>query len=191
MKTCTRCKQEKAETEFTPDKRRKSQLQAACKACCAEWQRSNNKKASSIQQRRERHLQKNYGKSVQEYEALHSAQRGLCAICSMPGNSRGLFVDHCHVTGDVRGLLCHKCNVGIGFLGDDLSGIINAAQYLSKSEPTLFPGIWKRIPSQTIGSIYKPSDPVMPNACSESRSLNVTIGDACTADLATTSPLTM
>lgn len=43
-----------------------------------------------------------------------------------------MLYDHCHSTGLFRGWLCRRCNVGIGFLGDDIQGILEAAAYLEK-----------------------------------------------------------
>lgn len=66
------------------------------------------------------------------------AQDGLCAICGRPettrscasGEPRRLSVDHDHVTGQVRGLLCHGCNVAIGHFGDDVEVLLSAVRYL-------------------------------------------------------------
>lgn len=76
-------------------------------------------------------LQRDYGLTRDEYEAMHEAQGGLCAICRRPqGSNRELAVDHCHDTGRVRGLLCWNCNSAIGLLGDTFKGIIAAVEYL-------------------------------------------------------------
>src|SRR5207249_694982 len=45
-----------------------------------------------------------------EYDRLLAAQGGGCAICGNPPKTRRLHVDHDHKTGEVRGLLCHRCN---------------------------------------------------------------------------------
>ena len=58
----------------------------------------------------------------------------VCACC---GGSDRLVVDHCHKTGALRGVLCHACNVGIGWLGDDLEGVMRAVKYLKTREPRL------------------------------------------------------
>lgn len=50
------------------------------------------------------------GVSVAEYDRLLAAQCCCCAICGNPPKSRRLDVDHDHKTGQVRGLLCHRCN---------------------------------------------------------------------------------
>lgn len=69
----------------------------------------------------------NYGLTPEQFMALYEKQNGKCAICSeAPSTKRGLHVDHCHTTGEVRGLLCHGCNVGIGALKDD-AGLLRAA----------------------------------------------------------------
>lgn len=79
---------------------------------------------------------KTYGIDVETYEELSEAQRGCCAICGVPeseaclgrSTTKKLFVDHNHITGEVRGLLCHKCNMGIGYLqGDTGTAILDAA----------------------------------------------------------------
>lgn len=60
-----------------------------------------------------------YGLTVEEYDALLEKQCGVCAICeALPpvGRLRRLSVDHDHVTGEVRGLLCQRCNMALHFL---------------------------------------------------------------------------
>lgn len=86
---------------------------------------------------KEQNLQYCYGISLQEYERMHAAQNGKCAICNQPevtktkdGKVRALAVDHCHETGEVRALLCGKCNKGIGLLKDDFEVILSAAKYI-------------------------------------------------------------
>ena len=50
--------------------------------------------------------------------------------CQCCGSEATLFVDHCHDTLDFRGWLCHKCNAGIGLLGDTIEGLENALAYM-------------------------------------------------------------
>jgi hypothetical protein len=94
---------------------------------------------------KESHMRRKYGISLEEYNAMYEAQDGKCAICGMPGKSRvtvesdhkrtgaisgTLVVDHDHLTGKVRALLCSLCNVGIGSLRDDLELFRKAIAYI-------------------------------------------------------------
>jgi hypothetical protein len=81
----------------------------------------------------EYHLQKQYGISKADVEQMMEAQDGRCAICGTDrpnGRNSKLHVDHCHVTGEVRGMLCHGCNMAIGYLKDDPALALAAACYL-------------------------------------------------------------
>jgi len=81
-------------------------------------------------------LRKSFGMELHEYEALHSDQNGLCAICGQPEtHTRGgmpinLAVDHDHEHGHVRALLCGDCNKGIGNFREDVDRLRKAAAYL-------------------------------------------------------------
>lgn len=77
-----------------------------------------------------------YGITLEEYNQLLENQNGGCAICGTAnaGKDRKYFcIDHNHKTGKVRGLLCPKCNQGIGLLQDSPRILIAAAEYLKKS----------------------------------------------------------
>jgi len=74
-------------------------------------------------------LKRKYNITPEDYNTLYNKQQGKCAIC---GNSEELLhVDHDHITGKVRGLLCLKCNRGIGFLNDDIKILQQAINYLN------------------------------------------------------------
>lgn len=72
---------------------------------------------------------------------MHERQGDRCAVCGVDATSKknahhkyaGLFVDHCHSTGRVRGLLCHQCNVGLGNFRDDPALLAKAAAYLCEA----------------------------------------------------------
>lgn len=68
---------------------------------------------------RERFYRKTYGITVADYDRMLKGQGGKCGICGAekPGNGahKNFAVDHCHETGRIRGLLCVRCNVGLGF----------------------------------------------------------------------------
>jgi hypothetical protein len=75
------------------------------------------------------HVRRTYNISDEEYDAIMQAQRNRCACCGTYF-VKTPHVDHCKKTGDVRGLLCQKCNTGLGLLGDNLNGIKKAIKYL-------------------------------------------------------------
>src|SRR5882672_6633830 len=77
-------------------------------------------------------LRATYGITLEQYNQILADQGGVCAICGGPPKKRDLEVDHDHATGRVRGLLCHGCNVGIGFLCDSADLALRAAAYLEK-----------------------------------------------------------
>lgn len=80
---------------------------------------------------REMKLRIQYGMTSQEWDALHEAQGGRCAICRRPSlDGKPLRVDHDHKTGAVRGLLCSPCNTGLGQFQDEPKRLEKAAEYL-------------------------------------------------------------
>ena len=130
MKTCTKCDAEKPLEEFYKNANTKDALMHQCKACCKRY-RSENK-----EQERNRTLKAKYGIDLWEYNQMFEEQAGCCGICQQHQTrfKRALAVDHCHETGEVRGLLCRECNTGIGSLGDTLEGVLRAAAYLGGTE---------------------------------------------------------
>lgn len=76
-----------------------------------------------------------YNLTVEQYEAMLASQGGGCAIClARVANSRGhrLFVDHDHTTGQVRGLLCSRCNSSIGYFDEQPIRLRRAAAYIER-----------------------------------------------------------
>lgn len=86
-------------------------------------------KGETPRDRREERLRYKYGITLKEYESRWSAQSGKCALCGE--EQEVLCVDHCHETGRVRGLLCSRCNTGIGHLRDDVTILRRAIDYLA------------------------------------------------------------
>ena len=79
----------------------------------------------------DRHLRVAYNMTGEDYEYRLIFQNRRCAICGWyHREDEKLVVDHSHETGQVRGLLCHKCNVGIGMLKDNLTVLRSAVDYL-------------------------------------------------------------
>lgn len=73
-----------------------------------------------------------YGITVEQYDAMYQEQNGVCYICGEPEYHRALSIDHNHVTGKVRGLLCSNHNRALGLLNDDPDLLLKAHVYLVK-----------------------------------------------------------
>lgn len=84
-------------------------------------------------------LAKGYGLSLFEYNQLHDLQDWTCAICRTviealkTKKARTMHIDHCHITGQVRGLLCHYCNTGLGHFHDSPARLRQAADYIERT----------------------------------------------------------
>jgi hypothetical protein len=78
-------------------------------------------------------LYRNYGITWDERETMIASQGSVCAVCgSTAWGHYGPLVDHDHDTGEVRGIVCHKCNIGIGLIGDNLRRAEAVVAYLKK-----------------------------------------------------------
>lgn len=137
-KSCGICK---PLDEFHKEKRNKNGHFSSCKACLnaknLAWYNSNKEQArksgsdwdkENKHKRAEYKLKHRYGIDMATYDLMVTAQKGKCAICDREAK---LFVDHCHSSGQVRGLLCNNCNIGIGSFEDNTIYLSKAADYLS------------------------------------------------------------
>lgn len=73
-----------------------------------------------------------------EREIMFQSQGSCCCICKTrkPGSRKGWHTDHCHRERKVRAILCHHCNLMLGFSRDNITNLMEAAKYLLKiSEP--------------------------------------------------------
>ena len=159
MRRCTHCGELKPESEFYAQKGGRDGLRADCKACFAvrrkRWYAKNRKKvianverwrrdnpdralayrayqrdyrAAHTSEARERHLQRTFGMSLDDYAAILAAQLGGCAICGdEPPEGQSLHVDHDKA--GVRGILCVRCNNGLGQFQEDPDLLLRAAEY--------------------------------------------------------------
>jgi hypothetical protein len=97
---------------------------------------SKNWKDNNPDADRARHLMREYGITVEQYNAMEVQQGGVCAICKQPetqernGVKYRLAVDHCHKAGKVRGLLCFKCNSAMGSFEKRDIPMSNVEKYL-------------------------------------------------------------
>jgi len=80
-----------------------------------------------------RTLKRRFGMTIADYNSILNAQDGKCAICGKLASSakRRFALDHDHSTGKVRGLLCFRCNYGIGWFQEDPARLSRASEYLA------------------------------------------------------------
>lgn len=79
------------------------------------------------------HLRRTYGVEQEDFDRLVKEQGGVCAICEAPPPElRPLQLDHDHVTGKPRGLLCAKCNTLLTHFGDRPEGLLKVLEYVSR-----------------------------------------------------------
>jgi hypothetical protein len=91
-----------------------------------EWRAKNHGRQRAYEMKRSR------GLTIAEYDAALEAQNGGCAICRGSDGEFRLAIDHDHETGANRGLLCSKCNRGLGLFSDDPTRLEEAASYIRK-----------------------------------------------------------
>jgi len=118
-KTCNKCTTTKALDDF--HNKGGGRKASTCKECFNQHKRNTSKN-------RPRNFKK-YNYSLSAYNLQYTKQGGKCSICTQEFET--LSVDHNHTTGEFRGLLCSKCNMGIGLLGDSVVNIDQASLYLT------------------------------------------------------------
>ena len=121
-KQCRVCKEDKPLTSYHVHDHKTGKLRNDCKDC-----------------RRIKTLTYRYGISNEDYDSFMHTQKGVCAICGTATPTENhdetrpnLYVDHCHTSGAVRGLLCSSCNTGLGLFKDNPERLKAAIQYLTK-----------------------------------------------------------
>jgi hypothetical protein len=102
-----------------------------CKPCYREWQRGYAGRIRRTGYYKAIDLKRKYGMTLADFSHLLADQEYKCAICFREVN---LVVDHNHLTGEVRGLLCGRCNRALGMLEDNPVLAENLAEYLRKRE---------------------------------------------------------
>lgn len=156
MKSCARCGEVKVLAEFQRRASARHGRGSYCWICAREMGREQKagiaadpaRKAARAEWVRTHHREaglRRYGLTVEEYEALAVAQGHRCAICRDPGltprelvpvadRKNVLAVDHCHMNGRVRGLLCTRCNSLLGMARDSEKILMAAIRYLRASQ---------------------------------------------------------
>lgn len=138
IKFCTTCKLNLPIDHFTADRSKKDGRAYKCHGC----QAMRNKRAKLLLKQSNPKLYKlrqlrielaAYGLTIEQYGSMVKAQNNTCSICSKPELiQQRLSVDHDHVTGKVRGLLCSLCNRALGGFKDNQTILMAAINYLNR-----------------------------------------------------------
>lgn len=130
MKKCIKCESFLTGDNFTKNNAYKDKLDTICKKCKSSTWKSQYRKTT-----RGTRFKTRYGITESKYDEMLKSQGFKCAICNAPEdlNEKRMHVDHCHATGKVRGILCFRCNTGLGNFQDNSSNMIQAMSYLACS----------------------------------------------------------
>jgi len=161
VKTCTQCGEEKPLDDFYAEKKGRDGRRPECKTCnlanraakyrenprpaierALRWKRDNPERYRATQREyvesgkksvssRKSHLKRKYGLTLEAFDALLASQGGGCAVC---GRADADNVDHDHITGRVRGILCFNCNVAIGHVAEDEDRLVALMTYLAHDD---------------------------------------------------------
>ncbi len=159
-KKCSTCKQELPPEEFNTDRSRKDGLDKQCRKCFnirqskyrhsakgrqvqQKYYRQNKGKLSAYAKEyrkarlssfRNKALLRRYDITLKQHKQMYLDQNGCCVLCrdSVPYDK--IHTDHDHATGKVRGLLCCRCNMGLGFWKDSVESLYQAIAYLESTE---------------------------------------------------------
>ena len=143
MKVCTKCLEKKTLQDFSRKRVSKDGYETQCRSCInthvrEDWYPKNRDKRVEgcrkyKQNNKTKLLASRHNLPLSEVEEALKDSDGLCEICR---KDTKLFLDHCHDSLKVRGLLCQNCNSALGFLGDSREVVLdllsNIREYLDK-----------------------------------------------------------
>jgi hypothetical protein len=131
MKICIDCKLELPHSKFYIRNNRKIRIESRCKDCASikkKQYRLNNKEMIRAQNKR-----RVPGWDIDRYNEYLKLQENKCGICGTTKyTNRDWSADHCHITNKPRGLLCIRCNAGLGYFKDNPEYLQSAINYLNK-----------------------------------------------------------
>jgi len=126
LKICSKCKINKNNSEFNKHSKTVDKLQPYCKPCQKTTSHEYHKTKGA-----NKHLKLKYNISTADKEKMIASQGFACSICrNLFDNPRSTHLDHCHTTNQIRGILCNRCNHGIGQFKDSPELLRFAAIYL-------------------------------------------------------------
>ena len=175
-KWCPDCGNVKPHSEFARSRASSTGLASYCLPCHNDRGKASKDKVGGS---RTYHLQRRYGITAEEADAMREAQGGMCAVC---GVAPAGHVDHDHATGAVRELLCFNCNGGLGQFKDNPAVLRAAADYVERhrarqasettsSGPANKPEAPGRPGTPPVGSKRRPSGIRRDRLCSRGRAI--------------------
>ena len=142
MKECNRCKQSLPLDAFHKSKANKDGFNRRCGKCTASYNKEHYKETREKRLAYQREWDRKnkfrsrfskYGITLDDYNQMLAAQNNMCAVCKRVPEGY-FYIDHCHKTKTVRGLLCLRCNTGLGNFRDDPSILQSAISYLTDNK---------------------------------------------------------
>lgn len=134
-KRCCTCKQYKPFSSYHKDKNAPAGLAYSCKPCAIDRSRFHHRRRMKEEPeyraaKRNSYIKNTHGITAEQYEQRLADQNYLCAICATAAPKGGWHLDHNHVTGKYRAMLCGVCNRGLGYFQDDAAVLQKAIEYL-------------------------------------------------------------
>jgi hypothetical protein len=137
-KKCSTCQEYKYFQDYGKNKSQADGYHQQCKVCRSKYKPSPKAKARHKKYLAAWNRFKASGFTQEDFDNKLIEQNGKCAICGTTDSGKmDWCADHDHKTGQKRGLLCHKCNTGIGLLQDDVDVLCAAIDYLNKYKENL------------------------------------------------------
>ncbi len=136
-KVCTHCNQEKDETNFNKHKLGKYGLNPVCRSCRTDKQRKHREQNGYSST-----LKMKYGITYSDFQSMLQTQDYKCKICNCELDlqtlgAKAACVDHNHVTGKVRSILCRNCNTAIGHAKESVEILENMINYIKEYNATV------------------------------------------------------
>jgi len=130
-KKCTACKKALDVKDFGSHANSNGirYYRSKCRRYSVKYQRAHSSTEKAKQRRRRYEAKRSYGITPDEFDLLFERAKNSCEIC---GGKDRLSIDHCHTLGAVRGVLCRRCNLGLGAFDDDPTRLLSASSYLDR-----------------------------------------------------------
>jgi hypothetical protein len=131
LKVCRLCGEEKPLDHYYKSKARtRDGHRHECKMCVnfttTKYYRENRE--NLVEKRKDYHYRRNYGITLNDFLRMSEEVGNSCEVCG----DAPVVLDHCHTTGEVRGILCNKCNQALGLMRDNADLIVKLSDYLKR-----------------------------------------------------------